>query len=535
MDSTEISILLVEDNAGDARLIRELLKETGYAGASLQHVQSLREAAQNGGGEREPHCVLADLDLPDGEGMASLNRVRELYPGSAVVVLTGMADDAMAIEALQRGAQNYINKNELTARELGRVLRSSIDRHEFVARLREADRAMVLRERRFRALVERSNDLTLLVDHSGCVTYMSPMAAQTLLETEVDADPLHLISLVEVGDKKTVEQCLQLALSRPEVPQPMVVRARPKRENMDVWVEGTLTNLLDVPGVNAVVVNLHDVTLRHHWEQELYSANNDLERRVEERTAELRRAEDDLREALQAERKINELKTRFVSTASHEFRTPLTAIKSSADLIARYNAENGHEKVGVHVGRIREKVVDLINILDEFLSLEKLEKGVEKCVPEDFDVVCLCAGVVEEMQALAHAGQLIVLDAVDPVLMVRLDRSMLANVLRNLLSNAIKYSPEGSVIELRCMHADGRLHLLVTDEGSGIPVEDQQHLFGRFFRASNAVATQGTGLGLHIVRRYLETMQGNISFTSVLNAGTTFTIDLPRYLGGDHL
>lgn len=528
MARPDIGILLVEDNPGDARLIRELLKETEYAHAVLIHVATLEEALDVRPEMGAAFCVLLDLNLPDGQGMVTLRRVREFFVDSAIVVLTGLSDEQVAIQALQEGAQNYLYKDELDARLLGRTLRHSIERHDFVVRLREADRAMVLRERRFRALVERSNDLTLLMDEQGRITYMSPIAARSLLGTEVDAERMSVTVLVHEEDAGTVDGSLRRSVAEPGVPVPITLRARQRRADRTIWLEGTLTNLLDVPGVNAVVANLHDITARHAAEHELHVANQDLERRVEERTSELRKVEEELREALEAERKVNELKTRFVSMASHEFRTPLTTILSSADLIGEYNAKgDGNDKIRAHAERIRGKVQDLTGILTEFLSVEKLEKGLDSCVPEDLDLVRSCDAVIEEMQAIARNGQRIRSHGTDPSIMVRLDRRMLANVLRNLLSNAIKYSPEGSEIVLRPFLSDGRVRIEVADRGIGIPVEEQEHLFDRFFRASNAGTVQGTGLGLHIVRRYAELMNGGVTFRSVPGEGSTFTVDLP--------
>ncbi|HRH36800.1 MAG TPA: ATP-binding protein [Flavobacteriales bacterium] len=523
-----ISILLVEDNLADARLVQELLRETDYAGATFQHVCTMHDAQRARRSDGRAMCVLLDLNLPDAEGMVALSRARETYSDSAIVVLTGMDDDRLAITALQQGAQSYLRKEGLDAMELGRVLRQSIERHDFVVRLREADRSIMLRERRFRALVERSNDLTLLLDRDGRVTYMSPAAARTLLLPEVNAEQLDLASLMFEPDAELARACLQQAMADPEKPVPLSARVRPTRGDLEVWVEGTLTDLLNVAGVEAVVANLHDITLRHHAERELLRANLELEGRVEERTRELRIAEEELREALDAERAINDAKTRFISTASHEFRTPLTVIQSSADLITRYNAELGHGRIAQHAVRIREMVRDLIGILENFLSLEKLETGVELCKPEEFDLIELCRSLIEEMQPLAKRGQQVRLEGGVDAISVRLDPRMTANALRNLLSNAMKYSPEERDVKLCCRSNGERVHITVIDQGIGIPLEDQPYLFDRFFRATNAGATQGTGLGLPIIRRYVELMQGSVGFSSQQDQGSTFVIDLPR-------
>ena len=288
-------------------------------------------------------------------------------------------------------------------------------------------------------------------------------------------------------------------------------------------------NHFSVAGERFVMGLVSDVSLRRAVELDLQRTNAELEERVELRTAELKRAEESVREALQAEKELNALKSRFVSMASHEFRTPLSTIMSSVDLIARYSEGPQLEKVERHVAKVRGKVRELITMLNDFLSLEKLEQGMVKCTPQEVDVVHLCIELVEELRSLCKPGQEIDYDHVGNERTLLQDRHMLAHVLSNLVSNAIKYSPEEKRISLTTRMEGGRLFVEVKDEGIGIPMEDQQHLFERFFRASNAFTVQGTGLGLNIVRKYLDLMGGTIRFTSETGKGTTFTAQLPQH------
>jgi PAS domain S-box-containing protein len=271
-----------------------------------------------------------------------------------------------------------------------------------------------------------------------------------------------------------------------------------------------------------------DVTPRRLVELELQRTNVELEERVESRTAELRLAEKSVREALEAEKELNALKSRFVSMASHEFRTPLSTIMSSVDLIARYSDGPQGDKVERHVAKIRGKVRELTTMLNDFLSLDKLEQGMVRCTVSEVDVVHLCIELVEELRSLTKSGQEIIYNHEGIERNVIQDRQMLAHVLSNLVSNAIKYSPENKQITLTTSVANGTLLIEVSDEGMGIPLEDQQHLFERFFRASNAFTVQGTGLGLNIVRKYLDLMGGTIHFTSKPGMGSTFTAQLPQ-------
>jgi signal transduction histidine kinase len=214
--------------------------------------------------------------------------------------------------------------------------------------------------------------------------------------------------------------------------------------------------------------------------------------------------------------------------ASHEFRTPLSAILSSISLIDHYMSEEQTAKRTKHIERIKSSVRNLTNILDDFLSLEKLEEGRVDIHIADFDLSDLVQDVIEEVEGMSKKKEQKIHFAFSGEMQVRQDKKILRNVLLNLLSNAIKYSPEGKQIAVTAEVSSGRGQISVQDEGIGIPAEAQKHLFSKFYRANNAVNIQGTGLGLHIVKRYLDLVKGTISFTSIENKGTTFTISFPK-------
>lgn len=240
-----------------------------------------------------------------------------------------------------------------------------------------------------------------------------------------------------------------------------------------------------------------------------------------------RNAEQELYKSLEKEKALNEMKSRFVSIASHEFRTPLSTILTSVSLADKYHLPEDREKRQKHIERIKNSVKNLTEILNDFLSLEKLEAGKVDVKPENFNIEEFCSELASEIQSLSESGQQIIYKHTDGEYTITTDKQLLRNILINLLSNAMKYSLPNGIIEFTSKVEDGII-LEVKDHGIGIPEEDQQHLFERFFRANNATTIQGTGLGLNIVRRYVNLLDGHIAFTSKLNQGTTFTIGFPK-------
>lgn len=237
--------------------------------------------------------------------------------------------------------------------------------------------------------------------------------------------------------------------------------------------------------------------------------------------------ESEILKALHKEQELNELKSRFISMASHEFRTPLSAILSSAILIGKQNEPGKELKREKYIDQIKTNVKNLVVILNDFLSLSKLEEGKVRAKKEDFDLNLIAESVVENINPSIKKGQKISIKSAETSIPVFLDPKLTSHILTNLLSNAIKYSDENKKIEIILKKKKRSVVLKVVDQGMGIPVAEQANLFQRFFRADNSTNIQGTGLGLHIVKQYTDLMRGTVDFKSVLNKGTTFTVELP--------
>jgi PAS domain S-box-containing protein len=262
--------------------------------------------------------------------------------------------------------------------------------------------------------------------------------------------------------------------------------------------------------------------------------NVELENKVGERTLilqealqELERSQMELSEALSKEKELNEIKSRFVSMASHEFRTPLSTVLSSAALLSRYTLSEDQDKREKHIRRIKESVKHLNDLLEDFLNLGKLEEGRVFTHVVNFNVKEQVQDVIDEIKSMLKEGQDMILNFQGDEYFIT-DNRLLKNILINLLSNAIKFSEEGKNIYITINNSGSAMIVEVKDQGIGIAREDMQHLFSTFYRGRNAVNIQGTGLGLHIVRRYVSLLKGDINLESELNEGTTINIALPR-------
>ncbi len=316
-----------------------------------------------------------------------------------------------------------------------------------------------------------------------------------------------------------------------------------KRSGEEFPVEVSLSNYKSGNN-NFIIAFISDITRRKQIELsvvqqqkelekinlKIEELNNDLEQKVilrtsqlEEAMKELETSKDELAQALSKEKELGDLKSRFVSMASHEFRTPLSTILSSASLVAKYVQGDEQDKRDKHIQRIKSAVHNLTDILNEFLSIGKIEDGKIVTNFSRFSIKDLLANICGELQGIAKKDQQIICSH-EGESEVFLDMTLLRNIFINLLSNAIKFSPEGGKIVLNTITAPDTVTVRISDSGIGISEKDQEHLFERFFRGTNVTNIQGTGLGLHIVGKYVELMNGQIECVSELEKGTTFII-----------
>lgn len=320
------------------------------------------------------------------------------------------------------------------------------------------------------------------------------------------------------------------------------------KKNGDAFPIEAGLNPFQVNNEKFVMTIITDITKRVENENEIIALNSSLEKKVKARTTELQQTVDELSElndllkdeimrrkqaeariktALQKEKELNELKTKFLSLVSHEFKTPLSGILTSTTLASKYTKTEQQDRREKHLNTIKNKVHYLTSILNDFLSIERLETGKVTYKFDNFSLLNLINEVVYNANVTLKSGQIINYPQNLEEVELYQDRNVVELILSNLLNNAIKYSKEDTLITLEVNRDQNNLYFKVIDQGIGIPQKDKVHIFERYFRAENALLNQGTGIGLNIIKVHLENLGGNITFESEENKGSTFSVKLP--------
>jgi PAS domain S-box-containing protein len=439
------------------------------------------------------------------------------------------------VEYITRSGKNFWGRLQLNPFISGGI-NYLLVQIEKIDRAKMAEEKLQKEKQRFGALLDYASIAVVIVNRKQHIILMNPCALE-----------LFGYSLNEVSGKK-LDMLIPARYHRRHHTYHNQYYSEPQNRSMGQGRELTAIkkNGIEFPvevslgtyqteGETYVIAYLSDITLRKKSEKEIIQLNAVLETKIKERTDELadtikklehqvkqtEATQEELKKSLEKEKELNLLKSRFVSIASHEFRTPLSTILSSTYLLQKYVNTDEQPKRDKHIERIVSSVNMLTDILNDFLSVGKIEEG--KIAPNysQFNIRNKILEVVEETKGLLKKGQQVNCTGKGKK-DVWLDASMIKHIVMNLLSNAIKFSPENSTIKIETASKNKLLFLSVTDEGIGISKEDRQHLFERFYRGSNANNIPGTGLGLHIVKKYAELMNGDVTCISELEKGSTF-------------
>lgn len=385
-------------------------------------------------------------------------------------------------------------------------LYEEINRHAAELEWRVVQRTVELQQAKdhVEAILNNSSDAIILVNPEGIIQQTNQAFSKLFGYTRDEVDQQPLTHFFEATENEKLESALQMVLAG-QLTAPIELVGH-HRDAISFFAEMAFASVADRrKGVMNIICNLRDVTQHKLIEEEL-------------------------RTALSKAKELNDLKTRFVSTVSHEFRTPLAVIQSSVDLIINYADRLNDERKIHHLAKIKPQVKHLTGLLDEMLILSKVETTGLPFKPVPVELEILCRGLAENAQLTTerHTIQFSIRPAYHPPVLA--DPKLITQTLNNLLSNAIKYSPDGGTIWLDVTIEAEQITIQVKDEGIGIPEDDQKHLFGIFHRAANVGTIAGTGLGLSIVRQAIDAHGGNIRFESQLGKGTTFTLSIPKKL-----
>ena len=299
-----------------------------------------------------------------------------------------------------------------------------------------------------------------------------------------------------------------------------------KKNGKEIFIELSFGKI-EYEGAYYYKALISDISKRKQKEEKINHLNVQLEEEVKLRNSELEKLIEQLKISLSKEKELNNLKTKFITLASHEFKTPLSAILSSTELMVKYADLHNIEKRQEHLEKVKIMIYRLNGMIDDFLTLENIEIGVVKPSYTYFKISDLKEAISQNSTPFLKNKQILTFETTIENRLYH-DKKIINIILTNLLHNAIKYSGENSNIIVNISANESNIFFSIKDNGIGIPKNEQNLIFNRFFRAKNALYYPGTGIGLNIVKGYINNLNGNISFKSTENKGTTFNVQLPK-------
>ncbi|KAB8315726.1 response regulator [Tolypothrix campylonemoides VB511288] len=495
MDTASINILLVEDSASDAKLLQQTLWHLGGERWQVVHFEQLSDAIDSCS-KTTYDIVLLDLSLPDSKGLNTLAEFYAAAPNIPIVVLT-FDDEDVALEAVAKKAQDYLVKGQITPNLLRRTIRYAIERGQILKQLRES-------EHRFRAIFEQTFQSMALLTLEGIILEINQPALNLWASQQQDCVGKPLWELESWNFSSTNQEWLKSIIAKAAGGE--FVRHElllPSANNAMLWIDFSLKPLKDETGkAMLLIVEGRDISDR-------------------------KRAEAELVNAWVQERELNEMKSNFVSMVSHEFRNPMTVIRTAIELLELYNHQMSDQQKSQYFGKIQTAIRQMLQLLDEILFLGRTDAGKLQYEPTPLDLEHFCSELTQTLQLAASSKHEIIFSFQGEQTSVEVDQNLLRYILTNLLSNAIKYSPQGGIIAFNVFCQNDTVTFQIQDSGIGIPLKDQQRLFETFHRASNVGSIPGTGLGLSIVKKCVDLHHGQIYLQSQVGVGTTFTVKLP--------
>jgi len=486
-----LRILLIEDNPADAHFLQEILDEIETTRWHISHAERLADGIAQLA-HQQFDVILSDLSLPDTQDLETVERLHTTAASLPIIVLTGLDDNETGLEAIRRGAQDYLVKGQFDGNLLIRSIRYAIERSQTQLIMRQQSAAIAACREGIAILNPSQEFIYLNQAYLGIYRYDS---SNHLLKK-----PWHL--LLDHEDYSHVADQAFVSLQQHGHWHGEVVCKR--ADDSKFYAEIFLTAF-----ENGLICTVRDISDRKRSE------------------ANRLKAEGEIRKALEREKELNELKSNFVSMVSHEFRTPLTAILSSAQMLGNYEQQLTQEKKQVRLHHIINGARRMTQLLDEVLFIGMAQSGRLQFHPTPLQLDIFCQELIEEYRLIDTTNHAIIFTCSAHQTFFQLDAKLLHHILSNLLSNAIKYSPNKTDIQVKLNCTKRDIIIQVQDSGIGISESDREHLFTPFYRGRNVTNIPGTGLGLAIISQCVELHGGSIEMTSQVNCGTLFIVKLP--------
>lgn len=527
-------ILIVEDENIVAFNIQHRLESLGYV---VTAIINSGEAAIQSVAQNPPELVLMDIKLKGKvNGIEAAAKIRNRFQ-IPIVYLTAYRDNETIERAKLTEPYGYILK-PFEARDLCTTIEVALYNHQMQQQRQE--RAQFLA-----TTLNSMGDAVITTDCQGLVTFMNPVAEALTCWKQEEVLGNNLTEIFQTINEKTrevVQNPVEVALREGVTVGMENHTLLINKQGAEIPIDDSAAPLKNKAGkILGAVLVFHDVTEQQQAQAFLESINEELKARVAESTAQLKQMNEQLRAeiaqrqhlenelilALGKERELNELKSRIIATISHEYRTPLTTILSSVELLEQYSSRLTEEKKKKHFQRIHTSIKYLTKLVNDVLFVNQAEAGSLRFEPVSLDVEQFTRKFVEEFRLEAAGQHTIIFDCQGSSTQALLDEKLIQSMLRNLLSNAIKYSAKDSQVRLELVFEQSEVIFRISDQGIGIPPSDQADIFKAFFRGSNIGVTPGVGLGLLIVKECVDLHGGRIVVDSEVGVGTTFTITMP--------
>jgi len=530
-----VNVLITEDDSISAKFLNEALLKLGYKVVAIAQTaeESISKAI-----EFSPDIVIMDINLPgEIDGIEATKQIRSKL-NIPVIYLTGAADTDTLERALKTEPNGYVLK-PFKKQELFTVIEMALYRDSLEKKLKASEQLMAL-------TLECIGDGLITTDTDGFVTLINK-----------EAEKLTGFSLKNIKGKKITEvypvkiegnkeyfknfNSLLAHYQHNEGNQDLILISK---DNYKIPVNQTIAPIKDeYKLIKGYIITFRDISLKKKAEETLKRINEELEFRVSERTTELKNTNEELKneinkrkivehnlyKALEKEKELSELKSRVVTTVSHEFKTPLTSIYSSAELLQKYeDKEPVNEKISNHYKIIKNSARVLTQMINDVLLIEKFEADKYDFKFEKENIKNFVESIIDEFKISSGKKHIFNIFSENIPENSLIEKTLLRRILNNIISNSVKYSKPGTQIDITIKYSDETFEIKIVDFGIGIPEEDKKHLFNLFHRARNVINYDGTGLGLSIIQKSVDLLKGSIVLKSELGIGTTFTVTIPE-------